>query len=50
LIDGFKRLAAGRLGREVSTLCARVIDADERTAKAAIYGLNRVSGKTSELE
>ena len=33
-----------------SSLCARVIEADERTAKAAIYGLNRASGKTSELE
>ena len=50
LIDGFKRLAAARLLRDVSSLCARVIDADECTAKAAIYGLNRVSGKTSELE
>jgi hypothetical protein len=27
-----------------------VIAADERSAKAAIYGLNRVSGKPSELE
>src|SRR5712691_554638 len=50
LIDGFKRLAAARLVREVSTLWARVIAADERSAKAALYSLNRVSGKPSELE
>ena len=50
LIGGFKRLAAARTVRELSSQCARVIDADERSAKAAIYGLNRVSGKPSELE
>jgi ParB family transcriptional regulator, chromosome partitioning protein len=50
LIDGFKRLAAARAVRELSSLWARVIEADERSAKAAIYGLNRVSGKPSELE
>jgi len=50
LIDGFKRLAAARSIRELSTLCARVLDADERSAKAALYTLNRVSGRPSELE
>ena len=50
LVDGFKRLAAARTVREVSSLWARVIEADERSAKAAIYSLNRVSGKPSELE
>lgn len=50
LIDGFKRLSAARSVSERTSLCARVIEADERTAKAAIYGLNRASGKTSELE
>jgi ParB-like chromosome segregation protein Spo0J len=50
LIDGFKRLAAARTGHALSSLWARVIEADERSAKAAIYGLNRVSGKPSELE
>ena len=50
LIDGFKRLAAARTVRELTSLCARVIEADERTAKAALYALNRASGKTSELE
>jgi ParB-like chromosome segregation protein Spo0J len=50
LIDGFKRLAVARSLSGLSSLVARVIEADERTAKAAIYGLNRASGKTSELE
>src|SRR5712691_1517231 len=50
LIDGFKRLAAARLVRELSALCSRVIEADERSAKDVIYSLNRVSGKPAELE
>jgi len=50
LIDGFKRLAAGRAVPGLASLCARVIEANARTAKAALYGLNRASGKTSELE
>lgn len=50
LIDGFKRLGAARgLGR-MSHLWARLMQADERTAKAAIYGLNRAGGRTPELE
>jgi hypothetical protein len=28
----------------------RLLEADERTAKAAIYGLNRAGGRTRELE
>lgn len=50
VVDGFKRLAAARTIRELSTLCARVIEADERSAKAALYRLNRIGGKPSELE
>jgi ParB-like chromosome segregation protein Spo0J len=50
LIDGFKRLSAAHSVSGMRSLCARVLEADERTAKAAIYGLNRASGKTSELE
>jgi ParB-like chromosome segregation protein Spo0J len=50
LIDGFKRLAAARTLPDLTSLCARVMEADERTAKAALYALNRASGKTSELE
>lgn len=50
IVDGFKRLAVARRVPALSSLWSRVIDADERTAKAAIYALNRASGKTSELE
>src|ERR1039458_10802774 len=32
-----------------SHLSARLMEADERTAKAAIYGLNRAGGRTREL-
>lgn len=43
LIDGFKRLEAARHVPELETLSARLIDADPRTAKAAMYGLNQFS-------
>ena len=49
LLDGFKRrTAAGRLGW--STLSVRLVEVDERSAKAAIHGLNSVGGRPSELE
>ena len=44
LIDGFKRLGAVRGLAQIPQLSARVMEADERTAKAAIYGLNRAGG------
>jgi ParB-like chromosome segregation protein Spo0J len=50
LIDGFKRLGAARTLAPMSHLSARLMEADERTAKAAIYGLNRAGGRTRELE
>jgi ParB-like chromosome segregation protein Spo0J len=50
LIDGFKRLGTARRLAHISHLSARLLEADERTAKAAIYGLNRVGGHTRELE
>jgi ParB-like chromosome segregation protein Spo0J len=50
LIDGFKRLGAVRVLASMRHLSARLMEADERTAKAAIYGLNRVGGRTRELE
>jgi ParB-like chromosome segregation protein Spo0J len=50
LIDGFKRLGAARTLTHLSYLSARLLEADERTAKAAIYGLNRAGGRTRELE
>jgi len=50
LIDGFKRLGAARALAGGWHLAARLLEADERTAKAAIYGLNRAGGRTRELE
>jgi ParB-like chromosome segregation protein Spo0J len=49
LLDGFKRwAAAARIGW--ATLSVRLVEIDERSAKAAIYGLNSVGGGTNELE
>ena len=50
LIDGFKRLGAARKLAHMPHLTARLLEADERTAKAAIYGLNHAGGRTRELE
>jgi ParB-like chromosome segregation protein Spo0J len=50
LIDGFKRLGAARKLASMDRLLARRIEADERAAKAAIYGLNRAGGPTREIE
>ena len=50
LIDGFKRLGAVRGLPQIDHLSARLIEADEPTLKAAIYGLNRAGGRTRELE
>jgi ParB/RepB/Spo0J family partition protein len=50
LIDGFKRLGAVRHLTQIEHLSARLMEADERTVKAAIYGLNRAGGRTRELE
>jgi ParB/RepB/Spo0J family partition protein len=50
LIDGFKRLGAARHLAQIDHLSARLMEADERTVKAAIYGLNRAGGRTRELE
>lgn len=50
LIDGFKRLGAARTLPQLALLSVRLLEADERTAKAAIYGLNRAGGRTRELE
>jgi ParB-like chromosome segregation protein Spo0J len=50
LIDGFKRLAGARMVPGMRRLMVRLIEVDERGAKAAIYGLNRAGGRTRELE
>jgi hypothetical protein len=50
MLDGFKRLAAARTIPKWTTLSARLLAADERAAKAAIYGLNQAGRHTQELE
>jgi hypothetical protein len=50
LLDGFKRLAAAQQAAGWTTLSVRVLDVDERAAKAAILGLNRGQRSVRELE
>lgn len=50
VVDGFKRLAAARTVRGMTHLAVRVIEADERTVKAAIYVLNCLGRRIDELE
>ena len=50
VIDGFKRLVAARVVPATKVLSARLLAADERAAKAAIYGLNAAGRHTRELE
>ncbi|MFN0052355.1 MAG: ParB/RepB/Spo0J family partition protein, partial [Planctomycetales bacterium] len=50
VLDGFKRVTAARQDSQWTTLSARLLAADERTAKGAIYGLNQTARPTRELE
>jgi len=50
LLDGFKRWAAAPQVAGLTTLSVRVLEVDERTAKAAILGLNRGQHGVRELE
>jgi ParB-like chromosome segregation protein Spo0J len=50
VLDGFKRLAAVRALPQLKQLSARLLEVDERAAKAAIYGLNHASRTPRELE
>jgi ParB-like chromosome segregation protein Spo0J len=50
LLDGFKRCAAALQVAGLTTLSVRVLEVDERTAKAAILGLNRGQRGVRELE
>lgn len=50
LVDGFKRYEAARQVKSLDELLVRRIDADERSAKAAMYGLNRLGGCLDQLE
>lgn len=50
LVDGFKRLRAARTLKGQDRLLARFLESDEQGAKAAIFNLNRVTGRPVELE
>jgi len=50
IVDGFKRLTAARLLDWPSLLVRPLPTDDERTVKAAVYGLNRVGQHLQELE
>ena len=50
LIDGFKRVAALRELGQGSRLAARVLETDDRGAKAAMLLLNRAGSRACELE
>ena len=50
LVDGFKRVEAAKQVPGLDTLNARLIDADPKTAKAAICGLTRLSDRVHLLE
>jgi len=50
LIDGFKRYTAAKQIRGLASLSVRVLEMDERTAKAAILSLNRDQRPVRELE
>lgn len=50
VLDGFKRVAAGRTVAGVTSLQARLVVVDEPTAKAIILGLNGIGGRMKELE
>ncbi len=50
VLDGFTRWEAAYQVRGMTTLSVRLIDVDDRRAKAAIYGLNQAGRRPHELE
>lgn len=50
LLDGFKRAASARVLPGVTWLQARLVEVDERLAKALILGLNGTGSRMKELE
>ena len=50
VLDGFTRWEAARQVRGMTTLLVRLIEVDDRRAKAAIYGLNQSGRRPHELE
>jgi ParB-like chromosome segregation protein Spo0J len=50
VLDGFTRREAAHQVRGMTTLLVRLIEIDDRHAKAAIYGLNQTGRRPCELE
>jgi ParB-like chromosome segregation protein Spo0J len=50
VLDGFTRWEAALQVRGMTTLVVRLIDVDDRRAKAAIHGLNQTGRRPHELE
>jgi ParB-like chromosome segregation protein Spo0J len=50
VLDGFTRWEAAHQVRGMTTLSVRLIEVDDRRAKAAIYGLNQTGRRPHELE
>ena len=50
VLDGFTGWEAAQQVRGMTTLSVRLIDVDDRRAKAAIYGLNQAGRRPHELE
>ena len=50
VLDGFTRWEAARQVHGMDTLLVRLIEVDDRRAKAAIYGLNQSGRRPHELE
>jgi len=50
VLDGFTRREAAQQVRGMTTLLVRLIELDDRHAKAAIYGLNQTGRRPYELE
>ena len=50
ILDGFTRWEAARQVRGMTTLSTRLVELDDRHAKAAIYGLNQAGRRPHELE
>jgi ParB family transcriptional regulator, chromosome partitioning protein len=50
VLDGFTRWEAAAQVRGMTTLSVRIIDVDDRRAKAAIHGLNQTGRRPHELE
>jgi ParB-like chromosome segregation protein Spo0J len=50
VLDGFTRWEAALQVRGMTTLVVRLIEVDDRRAKAAIYGLNQTGRRPYELE